>query len=502
MCRAHQEKSAGGKKNLINQCTKKRKNILLILSDQQRLDTVSAYGMNQVCRTPNIDWLAENGMKFTNAFTASAICSPSRASVMTGLFPHNHGVIDNHTELKPDVPLLSRELGQAGYYCAYAGKWHVSMDRTPEDCGMDGKAFMGYGFPGSRVFRNLAFYAPPVGGNPYLDYLKENDLEIPDVSECFMGNNPELQIQEMYARHDGPLESTIEYFVAKEAMDKIEKASRQEKPFFLWANFWGPHSPSIVPEPYFSMYDPEEIAEYPSYKDDLSDKPYGHTLVEKMWGLGDYGWKGMAEIAARYYGHCTMIDDMVGMILDKLREKGMLEDTIVVYSADHGDCLGAHRLMEKGPFLYDEIYRVPLVVYGLGKEDNDSLVYLHELMPSFLEIGGAKCSRKLDGDSLVPLMKGVQQDNGRTEIYQEFHNHFYVGRMRAVRSRDYQFVFNENDIGEFYDLKNDPYQLVNRRKDPVLKSIRDEMKQKLLRHMEESGDPAQVWYRRIHRYYE
>ena len=149
----------------------KRKNIILILSDQQRYDTVSAYGLNDVCKTPHIDALAAEGMKFTNAFTSSAICAPARASVMTGLYPHNHGVIDNFTDIKEGTPLLGQCMKDQGYFCGFAGKWHVSPSKTPEDCGFDGKPFMGYGFPGSQVFPSLKFNQPPDNApNYYEDY--------------------------------------------------------------------------------------------------------------------------------------------------------------------------------------------------------------------------------------------------------------------------------------------------------------------------------------------
>lgn len=136
-----------------------------------------------------------------------------------------------------------------------------------------------------------------------------------------------------------------------------------------------------------------------------------------MWGLSDYGWKGFQEIAARYFGHCTLIDDCVGMIVEKLKECGLYEDTIIIYSADHGDCMGAHRLIEKGAFTFDEIYRIPLVVKGLGTKDNESLVLLQELMPSILELAGMRPPKKVDGESLVPLMLGEVPDNGRKYIY-------------------------------------------------------------------------------------
>ena len=480
----------------------KQRNVLLILSDQQRYDTISAYGLNKICKTPRIDALAEEGMKFTNAFTSSAICAPARASVMTGLYPHNHGVIDNHTDIKEGIPLLGHCMEAAGYYCGFAGKWHVSPKRTPEDCGFEGKPFMGYGFPGSGVFKSLAFNLPPENSpNYYEEYLKEQGYAIPDVSHGFQGNNPNLQIQEMYAKHEGPVESTIEYFVAHETNRLIEKAAGEDKPFFIWANFWGPHSPSIVPEPYFSMYDPDTIEEHPSYKEKFEKKPYGHYLTEKMWGLGDYGWKGFAEIIARYYGHCTMIDDMVGLIVEKLKALGMYEDTVIIYSADHGDCLGAHKLIEKGAFTYDEIYRIPMVVKGLGSEDNTSFVYLQELMPTCLDIAGVVPTKSVDGESLLPLMTGEKASNGRTEIYGEYHSHFYQTRQRMVRDNLYQFTFNESEKGELYDFEKDPYQLNNVCYDPTYAPIKKLYMDKMSYYMQETKDPAGTWYHRIKAYY-
>ncbi len=481
----------------------KRKNVLFILSDQQRFDTVSAYGKNDICKTPNIDRLAERGMKFTNAFTPSAICAPARASVMTGLFPHNHGVVDNYTDIRDGIPLLGDCMAQAGYYCGFAGKWHVSPNRTPTDCGFeDGKPFMGYGFPGSRVFKSLKFDAPPKNTpNYYEEYLKENGYEGVDISGSFMGNNPALQIQEMYARHDGPVESTIEYYVAQETCRLLDKAKQDDRPFFLWANFWGPHSPSIVPEPYYSMYDPKQIKEHPSYKETFEDKPYGYYLTEKMWGLGDFGWDGFAEIIARYYGHCTMIDDMVGMIVKKLEEIGELENTIIVYTADHGDCLGAHKLIEKGAFTFDEIYRIPMIVSGAGTQDNDSFVYLHELMPTALEIAGVTPPKPVDGESLLPLMMGEKQSNGRTEVYGEFHSHFYVCRQRMIRNNRYQFTFNESERGELYDFEKDPYQLHNVCYDPAYAAVKKEMMDKMSQQMIALKDPASTWFHRIKEFY-
>lgn len=483
----------------------KRKNVILILSDQQRRDTIAAYGegLCDIVKTPNIDRLAAEGMKFNNAYTTSAICAPARASVMTGLYPHKHGVIDNFTDIVPGTPLLGECMRDAGYFCGYAGKWHVSPNQTPEECGFhEGKPFMGYAFPGSQVFPHLIFNQPPDNKpNYYEEYLKEKGFDNIDVSHGFLGDNPALQIQEMFCKHEGPIESTIEYFVAQETNRIIDMAKDQDKPFFIWSNFWGPHSPSIVPEPYYSMYDPKSIPEHPSYCDTFEDKPYGYYLSEKMWGLGNYGWEGFQEIIARYLGHCTMIDDMVGMIVDKLKAEGLYDDTIIIYSADHGDCLGAHKLIEKGAFTFEEIYHIPMVVKGAGTKDNDSFVTLQELMPTILDIAGAQPPQPVDGESILPLMMGEQETNGRTEVFGEYHNHFYIARQRMVRDHDFQLTFNESEKGELYDLKKDPYQLHNVAYDPAYAEVKKKYMDILGRHLKETNDPASVWFHRIKEYY-
>lgn len=479
----------------------KKKNILLILSDQQRLDSISAYG-GSICKTPNIDYLAQEGMKFNNAFTASPICSPTRASIMTGIFAHKHGVVDNYSNIKEGVNTLTDYVKDDQYFRGYAGKWHASDSISPNEFGFVGKPFMGYGFPGSGLFEGLEFDARPTNSpNYYEEYLKENGFDIPYVSDQFYGTNPAVR-QEMFAKHNGPVESTIEYFVAKETIDLIEQSKKEDKPFFIWTNFWGPHSPSIMPEPYFSMYDPNDIQEHPSFKDDLINKPYGHKLTQKMWGLDSYTWEeGFAQIAAKYFGECTMIDDMIGMMIKKLREIGELENTIIIYSSDHGDCLGAHGLIEKGAFPYDEIYKVPLVVYGLGDKDNDSIVYNHEIMPTIVDLVDEELTQEVDGNSLVPLAMNGEVTNGRDEIFCQFHSHFYNADQRMIRTKDYMFVYNASDIGELYDLKNDPYQMCNEIDNIKYRKIKNDFKKTLIDYMKKTNDPKTKWFRAVKEIY-
>lgn len=477
-------------------------NILVLMTDQQRLDTISSYGLNPICRTPHVDGLAEKGIRFSHAFTPTAICSPARASFYTGMYPHHHGVTENGLCLNEGVKGVNHYLEEAGYNNGYAGKWHVDEERTPTDCGFKGKDFLGYAFPASGVLPGLTFGSPPKNSpNPYEVYLDELGCELPEVTKRFVGNNPNCNTQEMFALHDGPVESCIEYFVAEETNRLLESFAGEDKPFFLWSNFWGPHTPCLIPEPYFSMYDPKEIPEHPSYCETFEGKPFVQRHIEKMWGLGEYGWEGFREIVARYYGHCTLIDDMVGRILGTLDRLGIADNTVVIFTTDHGDCLGAHKLIEKGEFMYDEIYRIPLVVSHpdcrAAGSVNDDFVYFHEVTCSALEMAGLPVPESMDGESFLPAMIGASGPNGRDEVFCVFDRHFTIANQRMVRTRRHQLTFNSSDTGEIYDLEIDPYQLDNRYHDPNYASVRSDLLNRMERYMTDLGDPVYSWFRRI-----
>ena len=480
----------------------KRPNVVVLMSDQQRLDTVSCYGLNDICKTPHIDALAARGVRFDAAFTPTAICSPARASFYTGLYPHKHGVTANGRCLDEGVRGVNHYLAEAGYRCGYAGKWHVDEETGPSSYGFIGQDFMGYAFPGSDLLPGLQFGAKPRGHNPYADYLKERGFDPPPaVSHRYVGTNPSNQAQEMFALHEGPVESCIEYFVAEEANRVLDQLASGDEPFFLWANFWGPHSPSLVPEPYFSLYDPRDIPEHPGYAETFAGKPYRQQLIEKLWGLGDYGWEGFQEISARYFGHCTLLDDMVGRVVAHLEKLGVLDNTIIVYTADHGDCMGAHRLIEKGEFMYDEIYRIPLVIahpecQAPGTACNE-FVYLQDIMLSALDAAGLAVPDALDGESFLPAIEGKPYHNGREEVFCVFDRHFTVANQRMVRTRTHQFTFNSGDPGELYDLAEDPYQLDNRYGDPAYEDVRQDLIGRMDSYMSELNDPLRSWFARI-----
>ena len=474
-------------------------NILLILTDQHRYDTLGCYGAS-ICRTPNIDSLAERGVRFGATYTPTSPCSPARAALFTGLYPHKNYVEVNDRVMNPDVPTLASELGNAGYNLGYAGKWHVDRNTVPTGHGFEGKDFPGYGYPaGGGVIEGLRFGGVRRKPVPhYPEYLRQHGYESPRVLEAFYGDNPGKNNQEMYALQSGTVETTFECMVSEQTIELLRKfkGSRDEagKPFFIWSNFWGPHTPCLLPEPYYSMYDPKVIPEEPSFTETWDRKPHVQELYERFWGLSSGGWESWREIVARYWGYVNMIDDLVGRVLEELKALNLEENTLVVFSTDHGDMMGAHRLIEKGPFTYEQCYRLPMVAAHPACEDPgsvcDEFVYLHDLFPTILEVAGLNPPDVPDSQSILDNMLGRAAPTGRDSIYTAFHSQIFPLEQRMVRTRTHKFVYNVSDMGELYDLVNDPWEMRNLIDLPETRVVQNELMESMREHMVRLNDPV------------
>ena len=476
----------------------KRRNILLIVTDQHRYDTLGCYGA-ATCQTPHLDRLAQRGVRFDAAYTPTSPCSPARAALFTGLYPHHNGVPANDYSLNKQVPNLATELGRAGYNLGYAGKWHVDHDMGPSQYGFRGKDFPGYGYPPSGgIIEGLRFGGPrPQSGSHYADYLSERGLERPKVLHAFYGDNKGKINQEMYALQSGSVESTFEHMVSDYAIDLLQDFrddyEREGKPFFTWVNFWGPHTPCLLPEPYYSMYDPESIPEEPSFTETWDRKPGVQALYERFWGLSSGGWPSWREIVARYWGYVTMLDDLVGRILKELAALGLERDTLVIFTTDHGDMMGAHRLIEKGPFTYEQCYRLPMIAAdpdcaAPGSVCNE-FVYLHDLFPTFLEVAGLEPPGVPDSQSILSNLMGHDTATGRDSIYSAFLAQIFPFEQRMVRTRTHKLVYNRSDLGELYDLVHDPWEMRNLIDLPVVRAVQDDLLGRMHAHMVRLGDP-------------
>ncbi len=489
-------------------------NIIYVLTDQQRRDTLSCY-RNPIVKTPHLDELAAKGILFENAFTPSSICGPARASLFTGLFPTSHGVVGNpHSvpiapmDLRPGVRGLPDFL--PGYDLMLIGKWHVEETRLPSDFGFQGHDFKSYGFPGSGVYPNFTFDADADvkqtrGKNRYTEWLEVHRLEIPNVLERHCGKNPDFQTQELYAKLSGTLETTIDYFLVDEAKTILSQRTDTRKPFFMWLNFWGPHTPCVIPEPYYSMYDPESIPVEQSFTETFEDKPVHHKHISQKWGLYELDWNEWAKIVARYYGYITLIDHCLGEFITYLKEQGLWDQTLFVFTSDHGDAMGAHRLIEKGGFMFDETYRLPMIAHHprcmTSGKVFDEFVYLHDLCPTAAEIATGQDPNLGESVSLLPLLEGKSFHTGRDSVFGQFLYHFTFFAQRMVRTKDYKLVFNATTRGELYDLKLDPSEMINQIDNPSYTSIKQDLVGKLRQHMEKISDPMLTWFREIGNYY-
>ncbi|MCD6520082.1 MAG: sulfatase-like hydrolase/transferase [Anaerolineae bacterium] len=483
-----------------------RLNILLIVNDQHRYDTLGCYGA-PICRTPHIDALAARGVRFDAAYTPTSPCSPARAALFTGLYPHKNHVLYNGLVLNPEVPNLASELQKASYNLGYAGKWHVDRAHVPSEYGFEGKDFPGYGYPpGGGVIEGLRFGGARREPIPhYPEYLKAHGYEPPKVLEAFYGDNAGKLNQEMYALQSGSLETTFEYMVSEFAIELLRKFQgdyeREGKPFFLCVNFWGPHTPCLLPEEYYYMYPPEDIPEEPSFTETWDRKPRVQELYERFWGLSSGGWRSWREIIARYWGYVTMLDHLAGRIIDELEALGLAKNTVVIFTTDHGDMMGAHRLIEKGPFMYEQCYRLPLVIAHPACEAPGSVceefVYLHDLYPTFLEIAGLEPPAVPDSQSILENILGRPTPTGRESVYSVFHRQIFSFEQRMVRTRRYKFVFNASDFGELYDLQNDPWEMRNIADLPETKEIQEELMEMMRAHMVRLGDPLLREFDRI-----
>ncbi|MBN1642683.1 MAG: sulfatase-like hydrolase/transferase [Anaerolineae bacterium] len=487
-----------------------RPNILLILTDQHRYDTLGCYGA-ETCRTPNLDRLADRGVRFDRAYTMANPCSPSRAALFTGLYPHKSHVRVNDEVLNPNVETLSSALGAAGYNLGYAGKWHVDIARNPSDHGFEGKDFPGYGYPPYRGLIDGLRFGPSRdrGTAHYERYLRAHGLEPPRVLEAHYGDNPGVQGQEMYALHSGSVESSFEYMVSEDAIELLRtfrsRRAADGSPFFVWANFWGPHTPCLLPEPYYSMYDPRAIPEEPSFGETWERKPFVQQLVERFWGLSAGGWTRWREIVARYWGYVTMLDDLVGRILAEVEALGLADNTLVVFGTDHGDAMGAHRLIEKGPFAYEQCYRLPLIAAHPACSAPGSVcqefVYLQDLFSTFLEGGGCPLPDRADTQSVLDLVLGAQSATGRESVYAQFYAQLFPFEQRILRTDRHKLVYNRSDMGELYDLVDDPWEMRNLIDLPETRALQRELMDRMREHMVRLDDPLLGPFDRIRSVY-
>ena len=445
-----------------------RPNIILFLTDQLRQDALGCYG-NAICRTPNLDRLAAEGTVFDYAYTTSPVCSPARASLLTGLYPHNHGVmINTHIGpawcrgLSPELPTFSGMLRDGGYALDYVGKWHVHQDRGPEE----------YGF-----HRHVTPEAVR-GGKPetmvYIDF--------PGGRQAVCGVL------------DAPKEQSYSWRCTDEGIAFIHERAAGEQPFFLRIDCTAPHFANIVPEPFASLHDPAAIPPWPNFDESFAGKPAAHLRKHREWHLEDKDWPWWRQAVARYYGDVALLDACLGRVLAAVAESGIADDTVIIFATDHGDSMGSHKHFEKAGTMYEEVFRIPLIVKlpGASAQHSGRFVRLMDLMPTIVELAGIEPPAGIDALSLLPLLRGEQPSAWPDSVYCEQHGEVWgYQTQRMVRTHDWKYVYNAHDIDELYDVRNDPFEMRNRIDDPAARAVQQEMKGRLLGWNDATGDQLQ-----------
>lgn len=463
-----------------------RPNIVLITTDQHNAEILGCTG-NPVVRTPNIDSLAENGTVFTHAFTPYPLCTPARTSIFTGLEPRHHGVRHNiNMNYRPGPPALAPEytafpeiLAKAGYQTAFFGKLHTRHE--------GGKSF------GLQIVQLVEgkchFVDSPNKQDLYRQYLAERGYP-KDIWKVWE-NNPDYA-ENGFVTSPLPEEDYIDTFIANLAIKHLQQV---EQPFFAWISFCTPHNPWDPPKPYDRTYNPKEVPMPHRKLGELEKKPRrwvdqiaktisalpATSIDPSLPGGIENAYKRFPEdktrrMLAAYYGQITHVDKQIGRILETLQKQGFADNTLIIFTSDHGEYLGNNWAFYKGAGLYDSLIRVPLVISwreGLpsGKIVN-KLVSLVDLAPTILEACGTKHLPITDGCSLLSLIKD-EPASWRQELLVE------TRQTEAIVTSEWKLVRWKDGTLELYNRKNDPHDLDNLAAEPLKKTIRRTLSERL-----------------------
>jgi arylsulfatase len=449
----------------------KRPNLLFLWTDEQRADTLAVYG-NRFVRAPHLNALANESIVFRHAYCTQTVCTPSRSSVMTGLYPHTNGCLANNIPLCPETPTIA-EMVSDDYRCGYYGKWHLGDEVVPQ-----------HGFDRWRSIEDnyRQHYSRP-------EYLAlRSDYHRYLVAQGYEPDRESLG-ERVFARRTAarlPEPHTKAAFLGREAAEFIRRQDG-DRPWMLYVNFLEPHMPFTGP--YDDLYPPDEIPVGPHFMRAPAPNAsalhrsqaehYMHSTFEGHDLRTEAGWR---TLRARYLGLVTLVDRAVGEILGALEASGQAEDTIVVYTSDHGDMMGDHGILAKA-VQYEEAMRVPLLVrvpwLHSGGRVVDGRVSQIDLVPTLLDVLGEPAPAGLQGHSRADVLRGAAdlagndvvvewnaRPGGRAGAGQERPdaegNRYHGAPWRCIVTADgWKLNLSPDDHGELYHLSEDPYELVN-----------------------------------------
>ena len=446
--------------------------IVLIMTDTQRTDMLGCYGFPEM-KTPSLDRLAGEGVRFARAYTCQPVCGPARSALFTGIYPHSNGAWGNSMAIGDNVRTIGRRLTDAGLPCAYIGKWHV-----------DGGDYFGLG-------------SCPPGWDPAVWYDMRRYLDELTPEDRIRSRDPKMNRSPGVAA-----DFTYGHRVSNRAINYLE--SHRGNEFFLVVSYDEPHHPYLCPEPFASMYRGYRFPKKRNVRDTLADKPEHH----RAWAGDRLGSdKDTLVISPEDFLGCnSFIDSEIGRVVEAIDRTA--PGALVIYTSDHGDMLESHSLQGKGAAMYEEITRVPLIARKRGEvpagEVCASPVSLIDLAPTIMEAARVPQPKVLQGRSLFDELRRPAAPRDRT-IFIEFGryevDHDGFGGFQPIRCAcdgHYKLAINLLATDELYDLDGDPEEMENLIDSPRHASVRDRLHDEILDWMNRTRDPFRgyYWHRR------
>ncbi len=445
-----------------------KRQIVFIMTDTQRWDMVGCYG-NGDMKTPNLDRLAAEGIRFSHAYTCQPVCGPARSAIFTGTYPHSNGSWANSMPLGANVKTVGERVRENGIHTGYIGKWHL-----------DGGDYFGLG-------------TCPAGWDPDYWYDMKNYLDELTPEERLKSRKPETMEQE-----DIPAEFTFAHRCSNRAVHFLEQYQNDD--FLLCVSYDEPHHPSLCPDDYWKMYEDYEFPKSANIHDELGNKPAhqrawaGETLQEDKESL---------SIQHKFFFGCnSFVDAEIGRVLQTIDR--LMPNALVIYTSDHGDFLHSHSLNGKGPAAYDEITRVPFIVRKPGTVPSgtvyDGPVSQIDCTPTMLDFLGLPAPAMSEGKSMLPLFKDPTTRH-RDKIFLEYTryeiDHDGFGGFQPLRSvfdGRYKLTINLLSSDELYDMERDPAEMENLIDSVDHEEIRNRLHNDILAWMNETRDPFRGYY--------
>jgi arylsulfatase A-like enzyme len=450
-------------------------NIIFILADDHRYDAMGFMKKIPGLETPAMDKMASEGAHISNAFVSTALCSPSRASILTGQYAHTHRVVDNDAAMPPDLKFFPQYLQQAGYQTAFMGKWHMGhADDMPQP-----------GFDYWLSFRGQGVYNDPV----------------------FNINGEKVKQPEGSYTTDRLTDYAVEWLDSRD----------QKKPFFLYLSHKGVHAEFYPAKRHEGKYADIPIISPPSMYLTATDSsrtygtvtapatPVNYRDIPQWVRAQRYSWHGVDnmyhgtipfdQFYRRYLETLQAVDESIQRVMNWVREKGLEKNTMLVYMGDNGFSFGEHGLIDKR-HAYEESMRVPLLVWAPGmvkpRSVVDQVIMNVDLAPSFLELAGVKKPEQMQGYSFIDVLKGKPQGWQRDKVFYEYYWESAFPQTPttfAIRTSQYKYIFYHGvwDINELYDLQADPYEMNNLVRNPAFKEIGMQLKKELFEWINKTG---------------